>query len=155
MGVFMRAGTRLLVSLTRRLLVVAALALALVMVGSALSASASSIYKGKVRSGGALRFQATATKVSGFQASVSPVCTSINASPMVKVYLIRGLPSAALRNGNFTIKWHGPSSTYITVTGKIRGSSASGSINIHYTLLGGGAALYACQFKGPWTAARA
>jgi hypothetical protein len=136
----------------RRLSVVIALVLALVLAASALAAGGR--YKGKVKSGGALSFRTTATSVVGFKASVSPVCTSV-AGSMVKIYLIRGLPKGSLKNGHFTIKYHVPAfSTYVTVTGKVGSSSASGRINVHYTLLNG-TVIYACQFKGPWSATKA
>jgi hypothetical protein len=56
-----------------------------------------------------------------------------------------------LKNGRFTITFKGPSSTYITVTGRVEGKSASGRINIHYTLING-MVIYACQQKTTWTA---
>jgi hypothetical protein len=56
-----------------------------------------------------------------------------------------------LKNGRFTITFKGPSSTYITVTGRVKGKSASGRINIHYTLTNG-MVIYACQQKTTWTA---
>jgi hypothetical protein len=138
----------------RRALLLVALALALALVGTALSASSGAKYRGKVKGGGALSFRTTATKVIGFKASTSPLCISVAAaSSMVKVYLIRGLPSAKLKNGHFKINYHGPFSTYITVTGKIKGKKASGRINFHYTLTNG-TVIYACQQKATWKAKR-
>ena len=136
----------------RRTPLLVALVLALILVGVALSASASTSYKGKVKGGGALSFRTTATSVVGFKASTSPVCVSVAAgSSMVKIYFVRLQSPKPLKNGRFTINYHGPSSTYITVTGTVKGKSASGRINLHYTLTSG-MTIYACQQKATWTA---
>jgi hypothetical protein len=139
-------------ALKQRALIIVVLVLALALAGGVLAASSATKYKGMVKGGGQLSFQATPTQVTGFKASTSPVCVSVAAaSSMVKVYLIRGLPSAKLTNGHFTINYHGPFSTYITVTGTVKGNSASGRINLHYTLTQG-TVIYACQQKAAWTA---
>lgn len=136
----------------RRAPLLVALVLALILVGVALPASASTSYEGKVKGGGALSFRTTATSVVGFKASTSPVCVSVAAgSSMVKIYFVRLQSPKPLKNGRFTINYHGPSSTYITVTGTVKGKSASGSINLHYTLTSG-MTIYACQQKAAWTA---
>jgi hypothetical protein len=140
------------VGFRRHLRVVTVLVLALVVVGTAVSASTSTSYKGKVKGGGALNFRTTATSVVGFKASTSPVCVSVAAaSSMVKIYFVRLQSPTPLKNGRFTINYHGPSSTYITVTGTVKGKSASGRINLHYTLTSG-MTIYACQQKATWTA---
>jgi hypothetical protein len=127
-----------------------ALVLTLILVGTALSAAASTSYKGKIKGAGKLSFRTTATSVVGFKASASPLCVSV-AGSMVKVYLVRLQSPTKLKNGRFTINFHGPSSTYITVTGKVKGKTASGRINLHYTLTNG-TVIYACQQKATWTA---
>ena len=135
----------------RRATLLVALVLALILVGVALPASASTSYKGKVKGGGALSFRTTATSVVGFKASTSPVCVSVAAgSSMVKIYFVRLQSPKPLKNGRFTINYHGHSSTYITVTGTVKGKSASGRINLHYTLTSG-MTIYACQQKATWT----
>ena len=117
-----------------------------------MSAAASTSYKGKIKGAGKLSFRTTATSVVGFKASASPLCVSLAAgSSMVKVYLVRLQSPTKLKNGRFTINFHGPSSTYITVTGKVKGKNASGRINLHYTLTNG-TVIYACQQKATWTA---
>lgn len=129
-----------------------ALVLTLILVGTALSAAASTSYKGKIKGAGKLSFRTTATSVVRFKASASPLCVSLAAgSSMVKVYLVRLQSPTKLKNGRFTINFHGPSSTYITVTGKVKGKNASGRINLHYTLTNG-TVIYACQQKATWTA---
>lgn len=151
----MHAFTRMLAGFGRHVRVIAVLVLALAVVGTALSASASTSYKGKVKGGGALSFRTTATSVVGFKASTSPVCVSLAAAgSMVKIYFVRLQSPTKLKNGHFTINFHGPSSTYITVTGTVKGKSASGRINLHYTLTSG-AVIYACQQKATWTAKKA
>ena len=148
----MHTFTRMLASFRRRALLLVALVLALAVAGSALSASTSTSYKGKVKGGGALSFRTTATSVVGFKASASPLCISVAAaSSMVKIYFVRLQSPKPLKNGHFTINFHGPSSTYITVTGTVKGKSASGRINLHYTLTSG-TTIYACQQKATWTA---
>jgi len=146
------AYTHMLVGLRRRVLVISALVLALAVVGTALSASTGAGYRGKVKSGGRLSFRTTATKVVGFKASVSPLCVSLAAgSSMLKVYLVRLQTPKKLKNGHFKITFHGASSTFITVTGTIKGKSASGRIDVHYTLTSG-TVIYACSQKTTWTA---
>jgi len=136
----------------RRVPLLVALVLTLILVGTALSAAASTSYKGKIKGAGKLSFRTTATSVVGFKASASPLCVSLAAgSSMVKVYLVRLQSPKKLKNGRFTINFHGPSSTYITVTGKVKGKNASGRINLHYTLTNG-TVIYACQQKATWTA---
>ena len=136
----------------RRVPLLVALVLTLILVGTALSAAASTSYKGKIKGAGKLSFRTTATSVVGFKASASPLCVSLAAgSSMVKVYLVRLQSPTKLKNGRFTINFHGPSSTYITVTGKVKGKNASGRINLHYTLTNG-TVIYACQQKATWTA---
>lgn len=136
----------------RRALPLVALVLALAAVGAAVAASASTSYKGTVKGGGALSFRTTPTSVVGFKASTSPVCLSVAAgSSTVKIYFVRLQSPTPLKNGRFTINYHGPSSTYITVTGTVKGKSASGRINLHYTLTSG-TVIYACQQKATWAA---
>lgn len=148
----MHTFIRMPTGLRRRVPLLVALVLALILVGVALPASASTSYKGKVKGGGALSFRTTATSVVGFKASTSPVCVSVAAgSSMVKIYFVRLQSPKPLKNGRFTINYHGPSSTYITVTGTVKGKSASGRINLHYTLTSG-MTIYACQQKATWTA---
>jgi hypothetical protein len=148
----MRVCTVTLGGFRRYLRVMTVLALALAVVGTAVSASESTSYKGKVKGGGALSFRTTATSVVGFKASTSPLCISVAAaSSMVKIYFVRLQSPTPLKNGHFTINFHGPSSTYITVTGTVKGKSASGRINLHYTLTNG-TVIYACQQKATWTA---
>ena len=143
-------ATPLRTVLRPRVFVLVALLLALAVVATA--SAAGTPYKGKVKSGGQLSFRTTATSVVGFKASVSPVCISVAAgSSMVKIYFVRLQSPTPLKNGHFKINYHGQSSTYITVTGAVTGASASGNINVHYTLTNG-MVIYACQFKGPWTA---
>jgi hypothetical protein len=144
--------TRMAAGFRRRVPLLVAPVLALILVGAALSAAASTGYKGKIKGGGPLSFRTTATKVVGFKASASAVCTSASGGSMLKIYLVRlQSPTKLKKNGRFTINFHGPSSTYITVTGRVKGKKASGRINLHYTLLNG-PALYACQQKASWTA---
>ncbi len=148
----MHTFTHALAGLRRHVSLLVALVLTLAVVGTAISASASTSYKGKVKGGGALSFRTTATSVVGFKASTSPVCVSVAAaSSMVKIYFVRLQSPTPLKKGHFTINFHGPSSTYITVTGTVKGKSASGRINLHYTLTNG-TVIYACQQKATWTA---
>ncbi|HEY4975878.1 MAG TPA: hypothetical protein VII05_00825 [Gaiellaceae bacterium] len=151
----MHTFRRTLTGFRRRALLLVALALALAVVGTAISASTSTSYKGQVKGGGALSFRTTTTSVVGFKASTSPVCISVAAaSSSVKIYFVRLQSPKPLKNGHFTINYHGPSSTYITVTGTTKGNSASGRINLHYTLTSG-TTIYACQQKATWTAKKA
>ena len=151
----MHTFRRTLTGFRHRALLLVALALALAVVGTAISASTSTSYKGKVKGGGALSFRTTATSVVGFKASTSPLCISVAAaSSMVKIYFVRLQTPKPLKNGHFTINYHGPFSTYITVTGTVKGKSASGRINLHYTLTNG-TVIYACQQKATWTAKKA
>jgi hypothetical protein len=150
-----QAFRRVIKGSSRRALLLVALVLALTLVGAALSAGASTSYKGKFKGGGQLSFRTTATSVVGFKGSASPLCISVAAgSSILKVYPVLLQSPTKLKNGLFTINFKGPSSTYITVTGKVTGNSASGRINIHYTLTSG-TTIYACQQKTTWTAKKA
>jgi hypothetical protein len=150
-----QAFRRVIKGSSRRALLLVALVLALTLVGAALSASASTSYKGQFKGGGKLSFRTTATSVVGFKGSASPLCISVaTGSSILKVYPVLLQSPTKLKSGRFTINFKGPSSTYITVTGKVTGSSASGRINIHYTLTSG-TTIYACQQKTTWTAKKA
>lgn len=129
-----------------------ALALALFVVGTAVAASASTSYRGNVKSGGKLSVRTTATSVVGFKASVSPLCLSVaSGGSVLKVYPVLLQSPTKLASGHFKINFHGSSSTYITVTGTVKAASASGKINVRYTTTIG-MDIYACSSKTTWTA---
>jgi hypothetical protein len=129
-----------------------ALVLALAVVGTAISASTSTSYKGQVKGGGALSFRTTATSVVGFKASTSPLCVSVAAgSSVLKVYPVLLQAPKKMTNGHFTITFKGSSSTFITVTGTVKAKSAGGKIDVRYTTTIG-TNIYACSQKTTWTA---
>jgi hypothetical protein len=144
--------TRMFADFRRHALLLVALVLALAVVGTAVSASASTSYRGKVKSGGRLSFRTTATKVVGFKASVSPLCISVAAAKSIlKVYPVLLQAPTKLKKGHFKINFKGSGSTFITVTGTVKAKSASGRIHVHYTTTIG-MDIYGCQQNTTWTA---
>jgi len=128
------------------------LVLALVVVGTAVSANASTSYRGNVKSGGKLSFHTTATSVVGFKTSVSALCVSVaSGGSVLKVYPVLLQSPTKLASGRFKITFKGSSSTFITVTGSVKATSASGNINVRYTTTIG-MDIYACSSKTTWTA---
>ncbi|MGA9762745.1 MAG: hypothetical protein WBQ14_10000 [Gaiellaceae bacterium] len=151
----MHTFTRLVAGSKHHATLLAVLVLALVVAGAAVSASVSTSYRGTVKSGGKLSFRTTATSVVGFKASVSPLCVSVaSSSSILKVYPVLLQSPKKLTKGHFTITFKGSSSTFITVTGTVKPSSASGRINVRYTTTIG-TNIYACSSKTTWTAKKA
>lgn len=146
----MHAYTRIFAGFRRHVRVLAVLVLALAVVGAA--SAAGSLYKGKVKAGGTLSFRATATSVVGFKASPTVPCISVaTGSSILEVHYLPLQTKTPLKNGHFTITYKGPSSTHVTVTGTVKGTSASGTLNLGYTKTSG-TTIYACQCKTTWTA---
>jgi hypothetical protein len=142
----------MLAGFRRHVLVIAALVLALALVGAAVSAAAGSSYRGKVKGGGKLTFRTTATSVVGFKTSVTVVCISVAAAKSnQKIYPVLLQSPTKLKSGHFKINFKGPSSTFINVTGIVKAKSASGRIDVRYTSTIG-MDIYACSSKGTWTA---
>ncbi len=154
----MHAYTCTFAGFGRRALLIATLVLALAVVGTAVSASASTSYSGKAKSGGKLTFHTTATKVIGFKTSVSALCVSVSSGAShLYVYPVLLQAPSKLTNGRFKITFSGESSTHITVTGKVSGSSASGKIDVRYSKTLGTTStglldIGACSAKTTWTA---
>jgi hypothetical protein len=145
--------TRTLAGFRRHLRVLAVLVLALAVVGTA--SAAGSLYKGKVKAGGKLSFRTTATSVVGFKASPTVLCISVaTGSSILEVHYLPLQTKKPLKNGHFKITYKGPFSTYVTVTGTVKGASASGKLDLRYTKTSG-TTIYACSCKSTWTARKA
>jgi hypothetical protein len=138
-------------ALGRRICVLLALLLALAIVGAA--SGAGSLYKGKVKAGGTLSFRTTATSVIGFKATPTVLCTSV-AGSLIEVHYLPLQTKKPLKNGHFKITYKGAFSTYVTVTGTVKGATASGRLNLRYTKTSG-MTIYACSCKSAWTAKKA
>ena len=138
--------------LRRHVSLLVALVLALTVIGAAVSASASTSYKGKVKAGGTLSFRTTATSVVGFKASPTVLCISLApASSFIEVHYLPLQTKTPLKSGHFKITYKGAFSTYVTVTGTVKGASASGKLDVRYTRTSG-TTIYACSCKSTWTA---
>ncbi|MGD0273571.1 MAG: hypothetical protein ABSB96_07575 [Gaiellaceae bacterium] len=149
----MHAYTLMLAGFRRHVRVLAALVLALAVVSTA--SAAGSLYKGKVKAGGTLSFRTTATSVVGFKASPTVPCNSYaTGSSFLEVHYLPLQTKTPLKNGHFKITYKGPFSTHVTVTGTVKGASASGTLDLGYTKTSG-TAIYACQCKSTWTAKKA
>jgi len=115
----------------RRALLLATLLPALAVVGSAVSASASTTYKGKTKQKVKVTLRTTATKAAVFKASPNVLCASaVTANSMLVLYAVSLKTPSKLKNGRFTMTFKGKSSTTITVIGRIKGKSASGKLKI-------------------------
>lgn len=138
--------------LRRHVSLLVALVLALTVIGAAVSASASTSYKGKVKAGGTLSFRTTATSVVGFKAWPTVLCISVApASSLLEVHYLPLQTKTPLKSGHFKITYKGAFSTYVTVTGTVKGASASGKLDVRYTRTSG-TTIYACSCKSTWTA---
>ena len=152
----MHALSEMPAGLRRQTRVIAALVLALAVVGTA-SASTGS-FSGKTKQGSKLTFRTTATSVVGFKTSVRALCLSLaSGRSVLEFYPVLLQSPTRLTNGQFKITFKGESSTYITVTGHINSGSASGKVDVRYTkTLGttptGLLDIGACSAKTTWTA---
>ena len=142
----------------RRALLLATLVLALTVVGSAVSASASTGYSGKTKQKIKITFRTTPTTVVGFKTSVSVLCRSaVTGASKLVIYPVLLQSPTKLNSGRFTINFKGESSTTINVTGRIASGSASGKLNVKFTKTLGTTStglldFGACQLKTTWTA---
>ncbi|MGD0167233.1 MAG: hypothetical protein ABSC51_08090 [Gaiellaceae bacterium] len=148
----MFAGSR------RRVLSFAALVLALVVAGAAVSASAGARYQGKTKQGSNVAFRTTARKVAGFKTSASTLCVSAASAKSFSDFRLVNLPSTPLKNGHFKITFKIPTiSLIITAKGTVRGNSASGKLDVIYNKIrgltpGGLQDFYAYFTKTTWKA---
>lgn len=140
---------------------IAGATLAVLLCGLAAPAAAATVdYKGKTAQGqgSKVTFSATAKKVKGFKTSASVLCVSaVTSKSLVEAYPVLLQSPTPLKKGKFTIVFTGPSSTTITVKGKLSGNKASGSLDIKYTKTlgytsGGLLDIGACSANTTWTA---
>ncbi len=142
----------------RRALLLVALVLALAAVGAAVAASASTTYKGTTKQKEKVTLRATATKALSFKASPNVLCGSaVTGNSKLVLYAVSLKTPGKITNGRFTMTFKGESSTTISVTGRISGSSASGKLNIQFSKTIGTTStglldIAACQLKTTWTA---
>ncbi|MGD0167234.1 MAG: hypothetical protein ABSC51_08095 [Gaiellaceae bacterium] len=154
----MHPFTRRLADSRRHLRVIVALVLALALVGTAVAASTSTSFKGKTKQGVKVTLRATATKAMSFKASPNVLCGSVvTGKNKLVLYAVSLTKPSKLKNGRFTMTFKGASSTTISVTGRINGSSASGKLNIKFSKTIGTTStglldIAACQLKTTWTA---
>ena len=154
----MHAFTRTPVGSRRQLRVVAILVLALALVGTAVAASMSTTYKGTTKQKIKVTLRATATKAVSFKASPNVLCGSaVTGNSKLVLYAVSLKTPSKIKNGRFTMTFKGESSTTISVTGRIQGSSASGKLNIKFSKTIGTTStglldIAACQLKTTWTA---
>lgn len=151
-------SARIFAGSRRRVLSFAALVLALVVAGAAVSASAGARYQGKTKQGPKVTFRTTATKVAGFKTSASTLCISAASAKTFSDIRLVNLPSAPLKKGHFKITFKIPTiSLIITATGTVKGKSASGKLDVIYNKIrgltpGGLQDIYACFTKTTWKA---
>lgn len=114
-------------------------------------------YKGKTAQGPKVTFAATSGKVRDFKTSATVVCVSVATGRSVqeiKPVILSG--PAVLKKHRFRLVFDGPSSTLITVTGKVKGESASGILKVRYNKIIGssptGLDIAACVANADWTA---
>ncbi|MGZ4411530.1 MAG: hypothetical protein ACXVY8_05290 [Gaiellaceae bacterium] len=137
-----------------------AVLLALAVVGAA-SAATSGRYQGKTKQGVKLSFRATPTSVVGFNTSVSALCVSaVSGRSVLEIYPVLRQPAGRIAaNGSFQLHFKGQSSTFIDISGRLRGSSASGRLDVRYTKTLGTTSsglldIGACSTHTIWTARR-
>jgi hypothetical protein len=154
----MHAFTRTHAGSRRRIRVVAILVLALALVGGGGAASASTTYKGKTKQKVKVSLRATATKALSFKASPNVLCGSaVTGNSKLVLYAVSLKTPSKIKNGRFTMTFTGESSTTISVTRRIQGSSASGKLKIKFSKTIGTSStglldIAACQLKTTWTA---
>jgi hypothetical protein len=135
-----------------------ALALVLAVVGAALSATASTQYRGKTKQGPKVSFHTTATSVVGFKTSVSVPCSSATTGNRLTDIRPVSLPKSPLKNGRFKITFKIPTNALVIIAkGTAKGGSASGFVDVRYTKIIGTTStglmdIAGCYAKTTWTA---
>ena len=154
----MHADSRMFAGIGRYVSVLVALVLVLAVVGAAVSATASTLYRGKTKQGPAVSFRTTATSVVGFKTSVSVPCSSVTTGSRVTDVRPVSMPKSPLTNGHFKITFKNPSNALvIVVKGTVTGASASGFVDVRYTKIIGTTStglmdIAGCYAKTTWTA---
>lgn len=143
--------------ITSSALAIAAAAALVIGIGAPVTAKGVS-YKGKTAQGSEVTFRASAAKVTGFKTTARVLCISAVPAKTVSEFYPVSLKAPVARDGKrFTIDFSGPSSTHITVKGKIKGNKATGSLKVAYTKSlgmtpGGQLIIGACTAQTTWTA---
>ena len=133
------------------MIVVVFLLAALVLVG-AVSAGSGGRYKGKTNKGLPVKFSVSGKYVTGFNIAGYASCVSAS-SVTSEVGAIKAKKKGLLKaGGRFVIEYQ-TYTTYAKITGRVSGSSASGSANFHYTK-SLGAEVGTCWVKATWKAKR-
>ena len=132
-------------------IVVVFLLAALVLV-SAVSAGSGGRYKGKTNKELPVKFSVSGKYVTGFNIAGYASCISAH-SVTGEVGAIKAKKKGLLKaGGRFVIEYQ-TYTTYAKITGRVSGSSASGSANFHYTK-SLGAEVGTCWVKATWSAKR-
>lgn len=114
-------------------------------------------YKGKTAQGPKVTFTATSSKVRDFRTSATVVCVSVATGRSVQeIYQVVLSGPATVKKHRFQFVFDGPSSTLITVAGKVKGSRASGTLKVRYNKIIGrsptGLDIAACVADADWAA---
>jgi hypothetical protein len=132
-------------------IVVVFLLAALVLVGAG-SAGSGGRYKGKTKEGFPVSFRVAGSNVIGFSLAGHANCIAWH-SVSGEIGAMKAAEKGRLNaGGKFVIEYR-KSASYFNVTGRVSGSSASGSVKFHYAKSMGGE-IGTCWVKATWSAKR-
>jgi hypothetical protein len=132
--------------------VVAAFLLVALVLAGAVSAGAGGRYKGKTKQGFPVSFRVTGSQVTGFSLAGNASCVAWH-SVSGEVGAFNAKKKGQLKaGGKFAIDYQEHTLT-VNVTGRVSGSSASGSAKFHYAKSMGGE-VGTCWVKTTWSAKR-
>jgi hypothetical protein len=145
---------------THTIKMITAASLAAVLVGgfAGPAAAGGTHYKGRTEQGPKVSFTAKPKSVSGFKTSSSALCVSVvTGRSVMDIYPVLLQSPVKLKKGKFTIVYTGDDGLNITVTGKVTGSKAKGSLKIGYNKIIGSTStglldIAACLADTTWTA---
>ncbi len=115
-------------------------------------------YRGENGQGTSVSVRVSPSRASHFSTSVGVLCVSVTTGRSLREIYPVVFKSGVERKGNtFTFLYDGPSSTLVTVTGRVKGSKVSGSVKVQYNkTLGmtstGVLDIGACSAKKTWAA---
>ena len=142
------------VDVSHRLRVVILSLIAALVLSGAVSAGASGHYKGKTKQGLSVSLRVSGSSVTAFSLSGDAICISASKSAS-EFYALKAAKAGVLKGGGrFTISYV-KNTTHVQVSGRVSGSSASGSVNVHYTklwLAGTSSEAATCWLKTTWSA---
>jgi len=136
-----------------------AVAAAAAMALSASPASAKGVrYQGKNGQGSSVSLRISPSTARGFTTSVGVLCVSVATGRSLReIYPIAFKAPVQRKGKKFSFLFDGPSSTLVTVTGRVKGSKVTGSLKVQYNKTLGMTStglldIGACSVKTTWSA---